>query len=289
MKKLPIKVLITTSIILFSSCERDVNNVKLPAFDKKLVVNSFISPRDTLSIVSVTSNKRLYGILDPMEAEKVGNVSVLLSDGTKEINLIKTEDGFIFRRKDMQIEEGKTYTLSVSSDLGLQAEASSTIPFRRPLKIEADTSSTFYDYGDGTGNGWKQFMVDVYITDYPGEENYYACTGKQVLFNSEYSYYPYHFELYNYGSAVFTDKGKDGERIFVNNFSYNDASRDDSSDLVIYILNTDKDYYTYHHALDNYSSGGDPFTEISPAWSNIKGGLGIFASYVVDSLVLKVK
>jgi len=48
-------------------------------------------------------------------------------------------------------------------------------------------------------------------------------------------------------------------------------------------------FQTYHHSLDKYSSGGNPFTEISPAWSNIEGGLGIFASYVVDSLVFKLK
>jgi hypothetical protein len=189
----------------------------------------------------------------------------------------------------MLLEEGKTYTLNVSSDLGLQAQAATTIPFRRPLQIEADTSSVFYDYGDGTGYGWKEFRVDVFITDYEGEANYYALAGKQILYNSDYPYYPYHLEFYNYGSSVFNDKGEDGKRFFVNTFTYTNPSNDDSSDLVIYILHTDKDYYTYHHALANYSSGGDPFTEISPAWSNIEGGLGIFASYVVDSLVLKVK
>ncbi len=287
MKRLIIPVLLI--IILISACERDVNNVKLPEFEKKLVVNSFISPRDTLSFVSVTSNKRLYGILDPMEAEKVGNVSVILSDGTREINLTKTEDGFIFRRKDMLLEEGKTYTLNVNSDLGLQAKASATIPFRRPVHIEIDTSRVFIDYGDGTVNGWWEFKFDLFITDYPGEANYYSFVCNQVLYNSEYSYYPYNYNIQFWESSVFSDKGKDGERMFLSTLHYMNPSGDDSSSLVIYILHTDKDYYTYHHALDNYSSGGDPFTEISPAYSNIEGGLGIFASYVVDSLVFKVK
>ncbi len=272
-------------IVLILSCERNVNNVILPDFVQKLVINSFISPRDTLSFVSVKSNEKLYGFINTKES--LGNVSAAISDGTTEISLDRIEEGFIFRRRDMLLEEGKTYTLTVISDKGMQADASATIPFRRPLNIEVDTMRQFYDYGDGSGMGWTEFSADVFMTDYAGEENYYAFACKQILYNSEYSYYPYHIQVYQ--SLVFTDRGRDGERFFVSNFSFMDPSRDDSSDLVVYILNTDKAYYTYHHSLDNYSGGGDPFSEISPAYSNIEGGLGIFASYVVDSLVFKLK
>lgn len=289
MRKRILPILI--AIILVSSCERDAKNVILPEFVRKLVINSFISPRDTVSFVSVKSNKKLYGTFwpDPEDEKAYGNITATLSDGSRETALTRIDEGFIFRQKDMLIEEGKTYSLKVMSDLGMQAEASVTIPFRRPINIEIDTLRKSYDYGDGSGMQWTELIADITITDYADEENFYSFACKQVVYNSEYAYYPYHIPFYFYESSVFSDKGKDGEKLFVNSFSYMNPSRDDSSDLIVYILQTDKDYYTYHYSLAHYSGGQDPFTEISPAWSNIEGGLGIFASYVVDSLVLKVK
>jgi hypothetical protein len=63
----------------------------------------------------------------------------------------------------------------------------------------------------------------------------------------------------------------------------------DSAFLKVYLLNTDKSYYDYHRSLGNYDSGDDPFTEPSPVFSNVNGGLGIFAAYTVDSLIFRLK
>lgn len=269
------------------SCEKDANNVKLPEFEQKLVVNSFISPRDTLSIISVTSNKKLYGLIN--QHESLGQVTAVLNDGSNEINLEKIENGFIFRKSDILLEEGKTYKLTVISSKGLKATASSTIPFRRPVKIEVDTLSKFFDYGDGSGNGWKEYKAEIYLTDYPGEVNYYRFAAKEVIYNSNYTYYPYHYDVYPEEPVIFNDNGRDGKRFLINTVNFDNASEDDSAHLVVYVLLTDKAYYTYHYSMDRYAGGGDPFTEISPAYSNISGGLGIFASYVVDSVVFRLR
>ncbi len=285
MKKYVIPVLFV--FLLITSCEKYLDNIKTPDFEQKLVINSFVSPNDTLSFVSVRSNRKLYGLINP--DEPVGNVTAVVSDGTTEIKLTRIAEGFIFRPDDMLLEEGKTYTLSVTSDLIKQAKASVTIPHRRPINIEIDTSSQYSDFGNEPAMGWIDSFADIYITDYEGEPNYYACTCKRVIYNSEYSYNPISYQLFPLESIVFSDKGKDGERILVSSLSYMNTSGDDSSMLVVYILSTDKDYYTYHHSLDDYSGGEIPFIEISPAYSNIEGGLGIFASYVVDSLVFRLK
>ena len=58
MKK--ILFLIISLFVLITSCEREVNNVSLPDFVQKLVINSFISPNDTVSFVSIASNERIF-------------------------------------------------------------------------------------------------------------------------------------------------------------------------------------------------------------------------------------
>ncbi len=281
-----IKIALLLSLLL-PSCEKDASHVKLPEFEQKLVVNAFLSPRDTISIISVTSNRKLYGAIN--ENTSPGDITATLSNGTSEISPALSGERFIFRRNDMKIEEGKTYTFRVRSNKGLTAEASATVPFRRPLKIEIDTFSLFYDYGDGSGRGWREYNADIYLTDYPGEDNYYRFAAKEIIYNSNYSYYPYDYDIYPTEPIVFTDRGRDGKRFLINSVTYDNASGDDSAHLIMYVLITDKDYYNYHYSMDNYAGGSDPFTEISPAWSNIKEGLGIFASYVVDSAVFRLK
>jgi hypothetical protein len=89
---------------------------------------------------------------------------------------------------------------------------------------------------------------------------------------------------------IFSDKGKDGQKLFLKTIelstSYESA---DSAFLKIYLFNTDKAYFDFHNSFLNYSGGRDPFTENSPVFSNIEGGLGVFAAYTIDSLIFRLK
>jgi len=270
--------------MLITSCEREVNNVSLPDFVQKLVINSFISPNDTVSFVSVASNERIFGEFN--KKEPLGNVSAVISNGTNEISLEKVDGGFTFRYNEMAVEEGKSYRLTVTSDEGLKVEATCTVPVTRDFNLEADTAWEYYE--DPYIGSWQAIRANVYLTDYPGEANYFRFAAKILDYDSEYGYLP-EFSSYGEKPAFFSDEGRDGERIFVNTLTVAPFSESDSAFIIFYILNTDKAYYTYHQSLDNYSSGENPFTEISPVYSNVEGGLGIFASYVVDSLVFRLK
>ncbi len=273
-------------ILASSSCEKDANNVKVPQFRHKLVVTSFISPCDSVSFVTIDSNERLYGDLG--DIEPLGKVKVTISDGTEKIDLQKGNIQFYFHRKDMAIRGGTTYNLEVTSDRGLRADAECSIPFQRDLKITADTIRIFHNNPDvGT---WSELNIKVFLDDPPGEKNYYGVEARMLDYNRFYGGYPYITYLNKEEESWFNDEGYDGKRIYVNSFSsqYN-ASNSDSVKAVIYILNTNKDYFTYHKSLENYSGGEDPFSEVSPVFSNINGGLGIFAGYTVDSMVMRLK
>ncbi len=282
MKK--ILVFIISSSIIVTSCERDVHNIILPDFVQKLVVHSFISSYDSTSLVTVSSNQRIYGDLSIIETP--GIVSVTISNGVKDVSLRKVVAGYIFSHKDMPVEEGKTYKLTITTDKGLKAESTCTVPVRRDFHLEIDTVWEYLEIPEA--GSWDMIRANIYLTDYPGEANYFRFASKFLIYDSRY---PDNLIMEPPGDEpeFISDEGRNGARIFFNTTRVTDPSQYDSAFLVIYVLNTDKPYYTYHKSLANYSGGDDPFSEVLPLYSNIDGGLGIFASYVVDSLVFRLK
>jgi hypothetical protein len=94
---------------------------------------------------------------------------------------------------------------------------------------------------------------------------------------------------------VKNDIGLDGKKFIIRAIEFQPVYLDhpyrepDSAFLRIYLLSTDKPYYDLHKSLENPSLGDAPFTEPSFLYSNVKGGLGIFASYTLDSLIFRVK
>ncbi len=284
-------------IILFTSCEENVNTVKLPEFKQMLAIASFISPSDSVSYVFVTSNKRLYGELN--RDEKPGNLTATVSDGTIEISLDTVSNGLVFNNEKMQIQHGKTYTLKITSDKGLSAEASCTVPEKRDFDLNVDTfyiEEHLFPIDDTLYRVVFSREIAISFSDYPGEENYYRIN--PVLSN----FYTDHTtgEVYSYKSEIrldkeyYSDHGIDGKKIVLRFSSgsyspYYKGASSDSSLLTVHLYNTEKSYYLYHKSLENYNSGENPFSEATPVYSNIKGGLGIFTSYTVDSIVYVIK
>jgi hypothetical protein len=272
-------------LTLLISCEKEVKNGNIPEFEQKLVVSSFISPGDAVSYIAVSSNRRIYGELGIIET--LGDLTGYLSDDTGEIPLERTTSGFKFRPEDMKIEAGKTYKLRVISSKGLTAEASCSVPLNRNLELTIDTlrvTATYPDRYTGTS-----LMAKISITDYPGEDNYYRLYCKQEVYKRKNKLLAYTRQYTGFKNEFFSDKEMDGKNIEITSLGLNYVSVLDSSVYRIYIFNTTKAYYDYHISINNYSGGDDPFTEVSPVYTNITGGLGIFAAYTVDSLIFRLK
>jgi Domain of unknown function (DUF4249) len=294
---------------LFStSCKKDVKDVILPEYRQKIVIEAYLSPDQDSNKILVSSTRNRFGEL--FIGEPLGNLEVTLSDGTREVILTAAKIDTVFWTytyfpEEMSIAEGRTYTLKVTSERGLTAEASCTVPLRRDFKIHVDTISKIstYDYGNIRSN----LFAKISITDYPGESNYYRVlcyyetismlrvSQKSNNFNKTLesdgivkNRYPL-----DEGDIPFDDIGRDGRNFIIRTvefpYYYKELDNPDSSFLRIYLLSTDKAYYDFHKSLLNYSLGDAPFTEPSFLYSNVKDGIGIFASYIVDSLIFRVK
>lgn len=285
-----IKYLIILLVLLISaSCETDVEMVNAPEFKQRLVIAGFISPTDKISYFRVTSNRKLYGELNT--EEPLGLLSGSISDGLNEVALDTFKFGLKFSHEKMQIQYGKTYKLKVSNENGLHAEAECTVPSRRTFKIEADTFSVLREmdqYGPYPGDTYRSIEFRVSFTDIPGEENFYRIYGKIRGYSRTWDGTGY--LIFN-DDNVISDKGMDGKSIILRTeHNYSEFfSSPDSLFVKIYLFNTEKSYYQFHKSLMDYNDGEDPFSEASPVFTNITGGFGIFTSYTVDSLVLRLK
>lgn len=278
--------LLLIMLVSFPSCEREVKDVKLPRFVQKLVVVSFLSPDDSVSLIRVTSNSPVLGEIN--QFYDTGILTGTISNGTRTTDLTACPEGLCFSHEDMKVEEGLTYSVKIQSSTGLKAEASCRVPVRNDRGLEADTVITFYE-GDGY-NPRYIITSKIYMRNPPGEDNYFRFFCKALIYDEGFYYYPEKHRLIGSENEIFTDNRNEGSRILANTVISDLYPKSDSAFLVFYILNTDESYYLYHRSLEDYSGGGDdPFTEISPVYSNVSGGLGVFAAYSADSLVFRVK
>lgn len=293
----PVKTKYYTAVLLtllITSCTKDVNNLKLPDFEQKLVLSSFISPDLLVNELTVDCNMNNFGKL--LSPEPPGKVTILLTNGTDEVRIDTTLLKSIHNKilvKNMPVKEGKSFKIKVINDKGLSAEASCTVPDKRDFHIEVDTTRLLSTDPFG-GNIRSTLSIKVSITDFPGESNYY-----RLLITGQSYGNPRGTEIAEQpdkGDLVFSDKGKDGKKFVLRSVTFfsnniDSIAKVDSSFLRIYLLNTDKPYYDFHQSLlTSLNSGdGNPFSEPAPLYSNVSNGVGILASYTVDSLIFRVK
>jgi hypothetical protein len=295
-----------------SSCRKIASNVDPPEFVQKLVVNAYLSPDKLNNKIFISSNQRRFGELTG-PFEPFGNVSLYIYENSKEIQFDTVREdyfgsGYNYRIKNFKFKEGQTYNLKVISDLGLEAEATCKIPLRRDFQITVDT--TFRKTTEEHGLKISILNAKISITDFPGEANYYRLL---YLYETYYPTSPFKKHL-SYKDAVESDVpgtaeynawqndhvsndiGLDGEKFILRSIEFQPIYLDqpgwlepDSAFLRIFLLSTDKPYYDFHKSLENYSLGDTPFVEPSFLYNNIRGGLGIFASYTLDSLIFRLK
>lgn len=263
----------------FTCCDKEAVNIEYPAYKPKMVISGYISPDNRSNLVAISSNFRIY--CDALYTmNDLGNVNASVSNG----DIVKALDTtinawFAFKFSGIPVEEGRTYRLKVNSNVG-SVEAFCTVPYKRKFNLKLDTiRAPLYHPG--------YYNVELSLTDSRGEENFYQLFCEQVIYVSgKASFRKFQFSERNY----FDDKGKDGSEFLMHiTGAIGTTNMIDSSFIKVFLLNMDKNYYNFQKSLDNYNPGEDPFTEPYPVYSNVTGGLGIFAAYTMDSLIFRLK
>lgn len=258
--------------LIFAGCEKTADNIKLPETDPKLVVGCFISPQDEFITVTLTRSNPIFGPgHNNTNTSPVEDASAIISDGTNTVSIP-------FDNFNMQYElpttafgivAGQTYSLTISTPQGESVSAVCTVPASNINALTVDFTDT----------ASFEKKVTVKWNDLSGETNYYRVTGQIVTTSLSSPGDTTFNSMWNSTAALHNDHEKDGNEMYTKLQGYGYGGSDYR--LVaydFYLLTVDVEYYNYQNSLDNYTYG-DPFSEPSPLYTNIKGGLGIFAAY----------
>ena len=289
-----------TLVLALAACEdffvSEATNVTPPGSEPQLVVYSFISPSDTVIRVFVD---RSTPHINPQLYKPVNeNAIVKMAKKQEEFTTLTydSESGFFsISAKSLSIEPGNFYKLKVETPEGEKLEAECFVPVYETISVSIEPIRVSIDEW-----GLKNGRVNWVIEPTPGnQERYYRtiCYSAawlfpdnnnpdtiqgsnrplyidrgQALFQSSLAQaFSFRAEYYNPGSYFWYD---------YDNWQYIESTNGTDS-VFVSVMQTDEHYYKFHKSLDNYYYYGDdfPFAEPTRIYTNVKGGLGVFAAY----------
>ncbi|MDX9848098.1 MAG: DUF4249 domain-containing protein [Tenuifilaceae bacterium] len=265
------------------SCIDDVDNLNLPDSSPKLVVQSFISPGDSIKVAVRSSKPYNYNtpqVGDSWEFEVISSSAVIIRDvdmGIEQSIPFKWDKSiFAIPPEDFTISPGHQYELIVRANGFNDVIATTRVPDYSPSVTNVKVEATI-------ANEWGEYSILAAgtIEDTPATSNSYAVYLYQyTIYTNENIDYTYPVSQ---SRMLLTDNLRNGEninfRVTMNAYySYGEGERGETE---IVVLSTDEHYYRFHKSLEGiYDIMDNPFAESAHLYSNMEGGLGIFASFV---------
>ncbi len=242
-------LLILSGIVFFlSSCDSMISDVEVPDSDPKLVITGFLSPGDDSVSIFITKSRPLYKPTPGYENQfpTVNNANVVITDGLNTITLPfdPASGKYQVSAAAYPVRPGINYSLSVTTPDGYIASADCTIPEGIAPDIEITGIDTLNEYGTISKK------VSFRFRDLPGQGQFY-------------------------GIAFVSDKNREEDFFLFKTWDIYEDNEPGNS-LYISIAITDENYYKYHKSVNSFE-GDNPFSEPTPVFSNITGGIGIFA------------
>jgi len=253
-------------LITLISCEKEAN-IKLPEVKPMPVIFCFISPSDTVIQIKLTMSQPLFEKQDINIYAGVKDANVTLSSAQGNISLTYNQgkNAYIALTSVYPIIAGQTYKLVVTLNDGTVVEAETTVPDKN-IPILATSVQTITT----NNNQFLRFKLD--FQDDGSQTNYYRVAMADII-----SFLPGDTTYSETGIRnTYTDANNNGALMELS-FDHYNYGGNSSVGYMIYLLNTNKDYYLFHQSLRNYGQT-NPFAEPSLVYTNIKGGLGVFAA-----------
>jgi hypothetical protein len=169
------------------------------------------------------------------------------------------------------IQAGQTYFLEVEAPNGDRITSSCTVPEQTPPDIELLNLTK-----DSTYWGEIGFIATLRFKDIPGSSQFYDVMAAGEYYDTLNNITNIYQTGFSRNERFNTDQNKDGE--WFNYTTYPIYIQPNSNgSLIVNISITDEKYYSYHKSIWNFE-GDNPFQEPEPVFTNIEGGLGVFAA-----------
>ncbi|AFK02323.1 hypothetical protein Emtol_1174 [Emticicia oligotrophica DSM 17448] len=201
MKNILLKFILVLSSLHFWACETIVDDIPLsrfPEIKEKLVMNSFISPQDTVIYVRLTLSSPLFGAYKPLVFNNfntsdtttqnidalVADATVTISNGNQTATIPYNKTNYLYALPTtiFKIEAGKTYTLKAITK-NHRVEASTTIPLQKvPIEsFETNPTSRLANFQSAQLGPQTDTVKGVEFVfrwkDLPNQKNYYKIGG----------------------------------------------------------------------------------------------------------------
>lgn len=272
------------AMMLFNGCENMISDVDVPESQKKMVVFSVISPQYESIKVKVTYSRPLFNQPPTQQGEgfnaPVHGAMVRISDGTKTVIIPYDAESekYILSAENYPIQPGKTYLLEVEAPNGDKVTSSCTVPDQTPPNLELvslikDSSNMYM--------GERAYIANLRFKDIPGSAQFYDVMVMGEYYDTLYNITNIYQVYFTRNERLSTDNNKDGEWFnYTTSPTYFPANC--IGRLVASVSITDESYYTYHKSLWSFE-GENPFQEPEPVFTNINGGLGVFAALIIQN------
>ncbi len=270
MKRLVYIFIILSTV--FTACEEYASDVDIEPAESKLVLSSFLSPRDTESYIFLYKTMPTLGGND--QDPIVKNAIIILSDGSFSDTILfdNTVENYLTRRK---IESNKTYTIKAILDDKI-VEASCTVLPEVPLDFTYTIDSII-------NNNLVKFIVRMQWKDSTLliPQTYYRTDVELQYFVLDTNFISSAQNLT--AKSPKTVKGAGFNKTMSIEYESTFIPRNSLKFIDLHLFMVDQDYYKFE--LSDKGSLGfisyDPVT----VYSNVRGGLGIVASY--NNYILK--
>lgn len=263
-----IAILILVSLL--TSCEKEAN-IKLPEVKSVPVIFCYISPSDTIISLKLSMSQPLFEKQNLNIYEPVNDANVTLSSAQGNTTLIYNSINACYCTSTAAypIIAGQTYKIGVTLSDGTFAESETTVPDIN-IPIAAASLQTV------TANNYEYLRFKIGFQDDANKTNYYrvAMSTINYFMNNDTTFSETGIR------KIYSDAAKNGEFLEVNFDLYDGGQNFNTVGYNIYLLNANKDYYLLYNSLNNYQ--GNPFAEPSLIYTNVKGGLGVFAAYTLS-------
>lgn len=272
--KYAVSAVVTILTLVFCCCRKPAE-ISIPFTEPKLVVSCFISPQDSLIQVAVSRSTPMNGNLNQSrEFIPELQATVKINNGTNDyiLNYNANLKRYILDSSHLKIKQGETYFLNVTTTDNKSVHSHTTIPIRNTtLTYSLKENSAIKD----------GYLINGKWTDMnPSQTDNYIF---QVVYTS-FSVLSGHNSSGNFSdtikmrvaSATFVSDNEGNQ--FDKTIEYTHYDKRDS--VYTDLITLSEEYVRYREKASKAMGTLDsPFSEAIQMYSNIEGGLGIFAGF----------